>query len=329
MKFWTTQLSAFGKINHIDYKSIPADIELGDSVEKMITNTRLQVKDMHKRNPNKPIILVGWDTAALVSLIVSILEPQCISAVCCLGFPLKSLLGYRGENIDPLIDVTCPVFIAVGSNATNCDINELEDFRDQLEVQTKLIQVEGGDTFLKVPNDIQLKNGMTQSMIDKRVIDEMWEFLYPITTGKYKNDIHVAALGQSEDRQTLESTPSHSRPITNSRPTPKAVRGTPKDQKQLKDYTAFLREKRKILGRNPNQDENKIFFKEFLALSKKGKSDRGNKRKKEDPNYEPSGKRVKTNEEFKQARNDETESAASFLACLNSSLVLTLLPLGS
>ena len=43
--------SAFGKINHIDYKSIPADIELGDSVEKMITNTRLQVKDMHVSKP--------------------------------------------------------------------------------------------------------------------------------------------------------------------------------------------------------------------------------------------------------------------------------------
>ena len=42
----------------------------------------------------------------------------------------------------------------------------------------------------------------------------------------------------------------------------------------------------------------------------------GNKRKKEDPNYEPSGKRVKTNEEFKQARNDETESAAQNLQAL-------------
>ena len=112
---------------------------------------------VQKRNPNKPIILVGWDTAAIVSLMVSILEPGCISAVCCLGFPLLSIHGLRGETIDPLTDVTCPVFIAVGSAASNCDINELEDFRDQLNAQTKLIQICGGDAFLKVPNHIQVR----------------------------------------------------------------------------------------------------------------------------------------------------------------------------
>jgi len=153
---------------------------------------------------------------------------------------------------------------------------------------------------------------MTQSMIDKKVIDEMWEFLYPITTGKYKNDIHVAALGQNEfvDGNIGRTTESS---IT----TPKPHRPATKDQRklrELKDYTAFLREKRKVLGRNPNQDENKRFYLEFQALSKKGK-ERGNKRKKEDPNYEPTGKRVKTGSDSdnRQARNDETESAAQNL----------------
>ena len=89
---------------------------------------------------------------------VSIMEPECVTAVCCLGFPLLSLDGYRGQNIDPLLDVKCPVFIAVGSAAANSDIDELEDMRDQFKCKSKLLVVEGADSLLRVPTDIQLKN---------------------------------------------------------------------------------------------------------------------------------------------------------------------------
>ena len=86
------------------------------------------------------------------------MEPECVTAVCCLGFPLLSLDGYRGQNIDPLLDVKCPVFIAVGSAAANTDIDELEDMRDQFKCKSKLLVVEGADSLLRVPTDIQLKN---------------------------------------------------------------------------------------------------------------------------------------------------------------------------
>ena len=71
MRFWNTQLSSFGKIQNINYQHIPSEGELGDNVEKMVNATRLQVQEMHKRNPLKPIILIGWDNAALMSLLVS------------------------------------------------------------------------------------------------------------------------------------------------------------------------------------------------------------------------------------------------------------------
>ena len=93
------------------------------------------------------------------------MEPECVTAVCCLGFPLLSLDGYRGQNIDPLLDVKCPVFIAVGSAAANTDIDELEDMRDQFKCKSKLLVVEGADSLLRVPTDIQLKNKECYSKI--------------------------------------------------------------------------------------------------------------------------------------------------------------------
>ena len=42
-----------------------------------------------------------------------------------------------------------------------------------------------GDSLLRVSTAIQHEHGMTQSMVDKLVIDEMWEFLNAQITAKY------------------------------------------------------------------------------------------------------------------------------------------------
>ena len=178
-------MSSFGKIQNINYQHIPSEGELGDNVEKMVNATRLQVQEMHKRNPLKPIILIGWDNAALMSLLVSVQEPQCVTAVCCLGLPLISLRGVLAEIPDP----KCPIFVAVGSDAKNTDVKWFEEQRDHFQVQSALVVVEGGDSLLTVPTETQLKLGRTQSMIDKLVIDEMWEFLYKIISGKASQQV--------------------------------------------------------------------------------------------------------------------------------------------
>ena len=72
----------------------------------------------------------------------------------------------------------------MGSEAANTDVKWFEEERDQFDVESAMVVVEGGDSLLRVPTSTQLKIGKTQSMIDKHVIDEMWEFLYKIISGK-------------------------------------------------------------------------------------------------------------------------------------------------
>lgn len=85
---------------------------------------------------------MGWENAALISLFVALLEPTNVTAVCCLGLPLKSTYGWRGDDIDPILGLQCPVFLANGSNAINSNIDEIEDLRDQLQVPSSLVVVE-------------------------------------------------------------------------------------------------------------------------------------------------------------------------------------------
>ena len=85
--------------------------------------------------------MVGWENAALISLFVALMEPSIITAVCCVGLPLKTMAGWRGDNIDPLIDIKCPIFLANGSDSNNSSIDQIDDFRDQLNVPSSLVVV--------------------------------------------------------------------------------------------------------------------------------------------------------------------------------------------
>ena len=100
---------------------------------------------------------MGWENAALISLFVALLEPTNVTAVCCLGLPLKSMSGWRGDEIDPILGLQCPVFLASGSNAANSSIDEIDDLRDQLHVSSSLVVVEVRIDFKKQEIKIQIK----------------------------------------------------------------------------------------------------------------------------------------------------------------------------
>merc|ERR1711892_1031271 len=314
LRFWNAQLSSFGKIQNISYQHIPAEGELGDNVEKMVNATRIQVQEMHKRNPLKPIILIGWDSAALISLLVSVQEPKCITAVCCLGLPLISLRGQLAELPEP----KCPLFVAMGSEAANTDVKWFEEERDQFKVESALVVVEGGDSLLRVKSETQLEIGLTQSMIDKHVIDEMWEFLYKIISGKQqitKDHHHHVQLGHVLGADHSDEHQPVTKPKPVMTPTQNAM-----SMPNIKDYKAFLREKCKTLGRVPNPAENKKFFAEFTKVIKQKssvQSGSSKRRPSDQQSAEPSVKKVKTESPQKQhseqMKKDEIASATRSL----------------
>ena len=112
------------------------------------------VKDIKQKNPNRPIILVGWGAAAAVNCQVASMEPilshhnpnknAFISACICFGFPFFTLEGSRGEPDDPLLDCRTPCLFVVGQQASQCKVDDIEDTRERMRVETGLIVVGGG-----------------------------------------------------------------------------------------------------------------------------------------------------------------------------------------
>ena len=124
-------------------------------------------------------------------------------------------------------------------------------------------------------------------MVDKLVIDEMWEFLNTQITAKYaKTEMTtMPVLGEAQHQAIPATSGITQKILTFSKKNianfidvkvdvPLVRRGRPPnkpkaDAAQIKEYTAFLKTKIKKMGRMPTQEENKKFYAEFTRLKTK------------------------------------------------------------
>merc|ERR1719361_2724691 len=90
-----------------------------------------------------------------------------IKACVCLGFPLHTLDGIRGEPDDPLLDMKTPTLFVVGENATQTRADDLEDIRERMRAETSMILLGGADDKLRMSKAKKMMEGITQSMVDR------------------------------------------------------------------------------------------------------------------------------------------------------------------
>lgn len=63
---------------------------------------------------------------------VAYLEP--VTALLCLGLPLVSVDGKRGEPDDFLLDLRAPTLFVVGQNSATCTVDGVEQLRHRMKV---------------------------------------------------------------------------------------------------------------------------------------------------------------------------------------------------
>ncbi|KAK0070473.1 KAT8 regulatory NSL complex subunit 3 [Biomphalaria pfeifferi] len=174
-KFWHSQLSATSKVLTLIPPSTGQSLPLVTCLENVIANVRAKILELKNQFPGRPLILIGWHVGALVA--ANIASMEVVQGVVCLGFPTMGINGIRGEVDDSIFNCRAPTLFVVGQNASSCSVDVLEDIRERMRVETQLVLVGGADDHLRMSRAKKQSCSVTQTMVDRCIMDEVYQFL--------------------------------------------------------------------------------------------------------------------------------------------------------
>lgn len=146
--------------------------------EQIVSITRLRIKDLKTENPNRHIVLIGFNASSSIALQVALSEN--ISSVLCMGFAYNTLTGPRGSPEDHLLDIKTPVLFVIGQNSAKTSQEEIESLREKLHSESSLLVVGCADDCLRIPSNKRKIEGVTQAMVDSMIMVSFL-FLFYIT----------------------------------------------------------------------------------------------------------------------------------------------------
>eukprot|EP00090_Calanus_glacialis_P009565 TRINITY_DN17950_c0_g1_i1.p1 TRINITY_DN17950_c0_g1~~TRINITY_DN17950_c0_g1_i1.p1 ORF type:complete len:1086 (-),score=407.11 TRINITY_DN17950_c0_g1_i1:129-3386(-) len=182
LRLWNNQLGCLGKVIVINMPAPRGEAAVKTLVNhylhQMVSATLGKVREIKNTSGDRPVVLLGWGVGAAIAAHVAGIEK--LGGLICLGFPVSTLAGLRGQVGDSLLEVKTPVLFVIGERATQAGSDDVEDIRERLGVETGLVIVGGADDQLRLSRKKKKAECVTQSMVDRCIMDQVRDFLVSV-----------------------------------------------------------------------------------------------------------------------------------------------------
>lgn len=171
-------LGSFAHVVPFDYPYMQAGKKLPDRLPQLIA-AHAERLSLTRRGQRGKIVLIGKSMGGRVGCHVSL--EHSVDAVVCLGYPLKGM-GKRAPLRDEvLLSMTTPVLFVQGTNDNLCPLDLLDSVRQRMRAHNELHVVEGGNHSLEVTKRQLAAQGLTQALVEARIVDAIKTFTDSLT----------------------------------------------------------------------------------------------------------------------------------------------------
>jgi len=168
-------LCNMGKLLPVSVSNTEKVKTLSQYTQQLVTGVRAQIGVERSKHVTQNVFCVGWGMAALTALHVSSVEP--LSGTICLGLPLTK----RSKQLKHVMsDIKCPVLLIVGTASKTSNVKEVEHMVANIAGDKRLVLIEDADENLCIPMSKQVQCGLTQTMLDQIIQDEIGDFMISI-----------------------------------------------------------------------------------------------------------------------------------------------------
>nr|XP_016929226.1 KAT8 regulatory NSL complex subunit 3 isoform X3 [Drosophila suzukii] len=178
MQKWYQELATITQVVQISLPNTNnriANQNLDQVAETIVSLTRVKIHELRTENPSRGIILVGFNAGSALALQVALSES--VACVVCMGFAYNTMRGPRGTPDDRMLDIKAPILFVIGQNSARTSQEEMEGLRERMQSESSLVVVGSADDALRVPKSKRRIEGVTQSMVDYMVVEEVYDFV--------------------------------------------------------------------------------------------------------------------------------------------------------
>jgi predicted alpha/beta-hydrolase family hydrolase len=174
MQRWKERLATLGEVVTFDYPYMRERRKRPDPLPQLIAAHRQALIDARQRT-DRPAFLIGKSMGGRVGCHVSLEEP--VAGVICFGYPLCGGGDPAKLRDKVLRELRRPILFLQGTRDPLCPLDLLKPIVAEMNAQTFLHIVEGGDHSLMVLKRELQKTGETQDEIDQQMLAAIAEFV--------------------------------------------------------------------------------------------------------------------------------------------------------